>query len=269
MTLIRPGLGQIYNGQLSKAIFIIVLEYCYIPLLLLVAFNALSAFTIISLVVIAAAFYIFVFTDAILAARKIGADYVPRRFNNVYAYIVIVVVLGTINYFSSDYVKNNVIESFRFPSGSMLPTLQIGDQIFADRSLSARSPKHGDIVVFEYPENPERNFLKRVVAIGGDNVELRNAVLYVNGNVISEPYLKQPENNEKVPPSLSGSDYGPVVVPDNSYFVLGDNRDNSQDSRYFGFVAQDKMKGIARSIYWSWDKSSTSVRWNRIGMPIR
>jgi signal peptidase I len=150
----------------------------------------------------------------------------------------------------------------------MDPTLLVGDHIIVDRSSSARNPKRGDIVVFESPQNG-KNFLKRVVAIGGDNVELRNAVLYINGNVINEPYIKKPENNEGISQSFSNGNYGPAIVPGNTYFVLGDYRNNSQDSRHFGFVPHENIKGTVRSIYWSWDKPNNTVRWNRIGMQLR
>jgi signal peptidase I len=269
LSLIRPGLGQMYNGQMNKAIVIILLEYCYIALLYSVAFYRLSAVTIIALVVIGVACFIIVLADSIVVAKRNSTDYALKKYNNIYIYIVVVAVLGTINYFNSEYVKNNVIESFKFSSGSMTPTILIGDHVIVDSSQSAHNPQRGDIVVFEYPKDPEKNFLKRVVAIGGDSVELRNAILYVNGSAVSEPYIKQPEITDSIPRSVSGSNYGPAVVPDNSYFVLGDNRDNSQDSRYFGFISSDKIKGTVRNIYWSWDRSNHAVRWDRIGMQIR
>ncbi len=265
MTLVRLGLGQLYNGQLNKAILFVLIEYCFVSLMFYVAFISVIAF--LSLAVIGAICYIFVLLDAILVAKKNSTDYLPKKFNNIYVYAAIVIALSTINYFYIDYVKNNIIESFKFSSSSMSPTILNGDRIIVDRSVSARSPKRGDIVIFEYPENPEKNFLKRVVAIGGDNVELRNSALYVNGNVVVEPYVKQPDSNENI--TNSRENYGPAVVPNNSYFVLGDNRDNSQDSRYFGFISHDKIKGTVRSIYWSWDKSNHMIRWDRIGMQIQ
>jgi signal peptidase I len=269
MSLIKPGLGQIYNGQLNKAILVILLGYCSVPLLYFVAYYGLSVLSVFSLVVIYVAYYIFVIADSIVVAKKYSTNYVPKNYNNIYVYIITLIILGSANYFYTDYVKHNVIEAFRFPSGSMDPTLLVGDHITVDRRPSARNPTRGDIVVFEYPQDPERNFLKRVVAIGGDNVELRNAVLYVNGNVINEPYIKQPENSENISRSPFRGNYGPAVVPHNTYFVLGDNRENSQDSRIFGFVSHDKIKGTVRSIYWSWDKPNSVVRWNRIGMTLR
>ena len=269
MSLIKPGLGQLYNGQLNKAIFFILLGFASAPLLYLFVLNDLSVLKVVLLAAIYVGYYIAVITDSIVIAKKTGPVYALKKYNKVYVYIAALIILGSLNYFFADYVKHNFVEAFKFPSRSMEPTLLVGDHLLVNRRPSARNPQRGDIVVFEYPENPEKNFLKRVVAIGGDNVELRNSVLYVNGSVVNEPYIKQPEGNESLSPSLSGSNYGPVVVPDNSYFVLGDNRDNSQDSRYFGFVSHDKIKGTARSVYWSWDKSNSTVRWNRIGMIFR
>ena len=166
LSLIQPGIGQIYNGQLNKGIFVILLGYCYIPLLYFIAFYGLSALTIISLVIIGAAYYIVVIADSIVVAKK-STDYTPKKYNNIYVYIAALIILGSISHFYADYVKHNFIEAFRFPSGSMDPTLLVGDHIIVDRSPAARNPKRGDIVVFESPQNG-KNFLKRVVAIGGD-----------------------------------------------------------------------------------------------------
>jgi signal peptidase I len=269
LSFIKPGLGQLYNGQLNKAIFIILLGFASAPLLYLFVLNDLSVSKVFLLAAIYVGYYIVVIADSIVVAKKTGSVYVLKKYNKIYVYIAALIILGAMNYLFAGYVKHNFVEAFKFPSRSMEPTLLVGDHLLVNRSPSARNPQRGDIVVFEYPEDPEKNFLKRVVAIGGDNVELRNGVLYVNGKVVNEPYIKQPKNNKSLSPSLSGSNYGPVVVPDNSYFVLGDNRDNSQDSRYFGFVSREKIKGTARSIYWSWDKSNSTVRWNRIGALFR
>lgn len=268
LSLVKAGLGQIYNGQLKKGLFVILIGYCYVPLFYFVASHGLSILTLFTMATVAAVYYIFVVTDSIVVAKRRGTDYTPKKYNNIYIYVGILIFFVVVNHFLTGYIKNNVIEAFKFPTASMAPTLQIGDHILVDRSSKARNPKRGDIIVFEYPKDPEKNFLKRVVAIGGDRVEMRDAILYVNGNVISEPYLKQPDlDNSSKPSSLSN--YSEVVVPNNAYFVLGDNRDKSQDSRYFGFIEQDKIKGIAQSIYWSWDKTNNTVRWDRIGMAIR
>lgn len=266
MSFIKPGLGQIYNGQLNKGIFIILLGYGSIPLLYSIVFYSLSALTF---AVICAAYYIFVIADSIAVAKKNNTDYRPKKYNNIYVYITALIILGLLNYFSADYAKHHLVEAFKIPFRSMEPTVLVGDHLLVNRSPSARNPKRGDIAIFEYPQDPEKTMLKRVVAIGGDSVELRNSLLYVNGNVIKESYIKQPETIDAISQVPSAGNYGPVVVPSNSYFVLGDNRENSQDSRYFGFVAYDKIKGTAQSIYWSWDKQNGIVRWDRIGLTFR
>ena len=267
LSLVKVGLGQIYNGQLKKGLFYILFGYCYISLFYFVASHGLSLLTIFTMVAVAAVYYIYAAADSIVVAKKLSNDYTPKNYNNIYLYIGVVILFAIVNHVLNDYMKNNFIEAFKLPSASMEPTLLLGDHLIVDRSSKARNPKSGDIVVFEYPKDPEKNFLKRVVAIGGDRVEMRDAILYVNGNAVSEPYLKQPDIDNSTKPSWSN--YSEVVVPNNSYFVLGDNRDKSQDSRYFGFIEQVKIKGIAQSIYWSWDKTNNTVRWDRVGMAIR
>ncbi len=268
LSLVNAGLGQIYNGQMKKGLFVILIGYCSVSLFYFVASHGLSILTLFTMVAVAAVYYIYVVADSIVVAKKLSNDYTPKKYNNIYLYVGVVILFAVVNHFLTDYIKNNVIEAFKFPTASMEPTLLIGDHLLVDRSSKARIPKRGDIVVFEYPKDPEKNFLKRVVAIGGDRVEMRDAILYVNGDAVSEPYLKQPDLDNSTKPS-SWSNYSEVVVPNNSYFVLGDNRDKSQDSRYFGFVEQGRIKGIAHSIYWSWDKTNSHVRWDRIGMAIR
>lgn len=269
MSLVKPGLGQIYNGQLKKGLFVIVLGYSLHSVIFFVALHSLSAYTILSCVMAVALYYVVAAVDSIVVARKYNAVYILKSYNKFYVYLVTLIVLGTVNYFYSGYVKSNFIEAFKFPTASMEPTLLIGDHILVDRSSAARNPKRGDIIVFEYPKDPDKNYLKRVVAIGGDTLEIRDATIYVNGTEVIEPYLKHSYFNDISSRPSSANNYGEVVVPNDAYFVLGDNRDNSFDSRMFGFIRHSKVKGTARSIYWSWDNISRTVRWERIGQVIR
>jgi len=268
LSLVKAGLGQIYNGQLNKGIFIILIGYCYVPLFYFVVSHGLSILALFSMAAVAAIYYIYVVTDSIVVSKRLGAGYTRKKYNTIYVYIGILIFFGVVNHFLSDYIRNNIIEAFKIPAVSMEPTVLLGDHLLVDRSPKARFPKRGDIIVFEYPKDPEKNYLKRVVAVAGDRVEMRDATLYVNDNAVSEPYLKQPDIDNSAKLS-SWSNYSEVVVPDNAYFALGDNRDKSHDSRYFGFIEQAKIKGIAQSIYWSWDETNNSVRWDRIGMAIR
>ncbi len=177
-------------------------------------------------------------------------------------------------------IRTFVIQAFKIPSGSMIPTLLVGDHIlvnkfiygtkipFSDkRILIFNRPKRGDIIVFKYPENPKKDFIKRVVAIENDIVEERDKVVYVNGKEVREPYAYHADKNirQKGDPR---DNFGPLTVPDNKVFVMGDNRDQSYDSRYWGFVDIKGIKGEALIIYWSWDPQKW-LRFNRIGRLVR
>jgi len=122
--------------------------------------------------------------------------------------------------------------------------------------LPVREPRRGDIVVFKYPDEPERDFIKRVIGLPGDTLELRNKKVYVNGQPLDEPYvhfLEPASTSQEVTSFDVRERYGPVRVPGDQYFVMGDNRDNSQDSRYWGFLPRSYIKGRALMIYWSYD----------------
>jgi signal peptidase I len=180
-------------------------------------------------------------------------------------------------------IRAFIVQAFKIPSGSMIPTLLIGDHIlvnkflygtripFTDKKiLVLREPEKGDIIVFKYPVNPEKDFIKRVVATGGDVIEERNKVIYINGKAQKESYTQHYDSNVRFN-SEFGMDprdnFGPITVPDGKLFVMGDNRDASYDSRYWGFVDLKSIKGKALIIYWSWDPNNW-VRFGRIGRLI-
>jgi signal peptidase I len=182
-------------------------------------------------------------------------------------------------------IRTFVVQAFTIPSGSMMDTLQVGDYILVNKFLygptvpglgwhvpGLRTPQRGDIVVFKYPQDERRDFIKRVIGVPGDRVQVRGHTVFVNGEPLIEPYqrLTQPSFPRSDPPGYCGYSYGcePTTVPPDSYFVMGDNRDNSQDSRYWGFVKFDEIKGKAFLIYWSWDGDHHWLRWKRIGRYI-
>jgi signal peptidase I len=189
--------------------------------------------------------------------------------------IIIAVLLALV-------IRQFAVQAFTIPSGSMMDTLLIGDYIlvnkfllgpeipFTDKHLPGlRSPEHGDVVVFRYPNDETRDFIKRIVGVGGDTIQVKDNRVWRNGTLIEEPYVK-PGSFRSDASTHCGYLYGcePLVVPPNSYFVMGDNRDNSQDSRYWGFVKRDKIKGKAFLIYWSWDSDRHWLRWWRLGKYI-
>ena len=186
--------------------------------------------------------------------------------------IVIAVLLAVV-------IRTLVIQAFTIPSGSMMDSLLVGDYIlvnkfiygaevpFTDRHLPGiRQPRRGDIIVFRYPQDESRDFIKRVVAVEGERVQVRDNRVLVNGQPLDEPYVR-PGSFSATPSNHCGYVYAcdPVVVPPGSYFVMGDNRDNSQDSRYWGFVRRSKIRGKAFVIYWSWDGDHHWLRWRRLG----
>jgi len=184
-------------------------------------------------------------------------------------------------------IRTFVVQAFKIPSGSMEDTLLIGDHLlvnkfiyglqvpFAEgRFLSLRHPERGDVIVFEFPEDRDkgyfqrRDFIKRVVGTPGDTVEVRDKRVYVNGELYDLPQEVHKESGV-IPPGGNPRDFrAPVQVPPGKYFVMGDNRDRSYDSRFWGFVDESEIKGLAFILYWSWDSGRTLPRWNRIGRLI-
>lgn len=181
-------------------------------------------------------------------------------------------------------IRAFILQAYKIPSGSMLNTLLIGDRLlvnkfaysiklpFVDYTIfETFDPELGDVIVFAYPEDESIDFIKRVVALPGDTIEMRNKVLYRNGIQVNEPYVRH--KDAYVNPMRDN--LAPTVVPQGKYFVLGDNRDDSKDSRVWGFVDRDKIRGKAWRIYWSWGSApgdagssgdpDTGPRWGRIG----
>ena len=176
------------------------------------------------------------------------------------------------------FIRTFVVQAFKIPSGSMKDTLLIGDHILVNKFvygvkapfmkktlIPIGNPQREDIIVFEFPEDPKKDFIKRVVGLPGDVIELHNKQLYVNGKAVQDshgihkdpkivPARQQPRDN-----------LGPITVPAGKLFVMGDNRDFSYDSRFWGFVDLVAVKGKAFIIYWSWDKENFGVRWSRLG----
>ena len=184
------------------------------------------------------------------------------------------------------FVRTWVFQAFKIPTGSMENNLLIGDHLIVNKMifpptmtgleravLPRRDIRRGDVIVFKYPEDPERDFIKRVIGLPGERLELRRKKIYINDRPIEEPYVRFLE--PPPPEDAARSDdlrawYGPVTVPEHQYFMMGDNRDNSQDSRYWGFLPETYIKGKALFIYFSFEENGslsnmfTDIRWGRI-----
>lgn len=189
--------------------------------------------------------------------------------------IVIAVILAM-------FIRTFVVQAFKIPSGSMQDTLLVGDYILVNKFIygvkapftdytviPVKDPRRGDVVVFRYPEDPSKDFIKRVVAVGGDTVEIRHKQVYVNGERQELPQAIHVDAR-MIPQSVQPRDFfGPVTVPEDKLFTMGDNRDESNDSRFWGFVDVSALRGKAFMIYWSWDSDDFGVRWSRLGDRIR
>ncbi|MHC1791657.1 signal peptidase I [Solidesulfovibrio sp.] len=175
------------------------------------------------------------------------------------------------------FIRTFVVQAFKIPSGSMLDTLLIGDHLLVNKFLYGtripftdtvvmplEEPQRGDVIVFEFPEDTTKDFIKRIVGVPGDVVEMKDKVLTRNGEKLVEPYIKHTDPA----PQQRRDNFGPITVPAGKYFVLGDNRDESYDSRFWGFVDKDKIRGKAWVIYWSWDGPG-DIRLGRIGQMVR
>ena len=200
-------------------------------------------------------------------------------FREYFESLVVAVVLAL-------FVRTFGFQAFKIPTGSMEPNLLVGDHLLVNKFVFApaatafermllpmRAIGRGDIIVFKFPEEPERDFIKRVIGLPGDTLELKNQTVFINGQALTEPYA-----HYLFPPAGEGQadqfdlrrKYGPVTVPDAHYFMMGDNRDDSQDSRFWGFLPATYVKGRALFIYWSFDTPDDgspggfAPRWGRL-----
>jgi signal peptidase I len=195
--------------------------------------------------------------------------------------IVIAVILAL-------FIRTFVVQAFKIPTGSMEENLLIGDHLLVNKFvygpaatriertlLPLGTIRRGDVVVFKYPEDPGRDFIKRVIGLPGETLEIREKQVYVDGQPLAEPYTHflEPAGEHGAAGEVTAFDvrerYGPVRIPVDQYFVMGDNRDNSQDSRYWGFLPREYVKGRALVIYWSFESGHdlnvlSSVRWGRL-----
>lgn len=228
------------------------------------------------------------------------------KFREYTEAIIIAIILALL-------IRTFVVQAFKIPSGSMKQTLLVGDQILVSKFLYGlkvpftdtrffilRQPRRGDIIVFSFPQNKEkeecrsftqnvasrfgnvwsnqsllylfkddcRDFIKRVIGVGGDKFEIKNKVVYVNNVALVEPYAIYNSKSAGESAIEPRDNFGPVIIPRNKFLVLGDNRDNSHDSRFWGYVDMSEIKGRAFIIYWSWNSKNewlNKVRWGRLG----
>ena len=269
LTLLGLGVGQVYNGEWRKAIVLNGIAVALFILVLLLVQSPAFALVLPVALVGGIGLLVFALVDAVLGSRKRSDSYELKPYNRVLVYVAIIVIGGLVREAATLGLREGWVQAFRIPSENMLPTLLVGDFLFVDRRASARTPGRGDVVVFRYPELPSRSYIKRVVAVGGDEVEVRDKTLYVNGQPREESFIQHIDPAVHPREFDPRDNFDPYTVPKGSYFVMGDNRDNSNDSRFWGPVDDSLMLGRVLGIYWSWDAGKGGPRWERVGTRVR
>ena len=213
--------------------------------------------------------------------KSLMADFKKSTLREYFESIVIAVILAL-------FIRTIVVQAFKIPTGSMEENLLIGDHLLVNKFVFGATEtalerailpigtiKRRDIIVFKYPEEPERDFIKRVIGLPGETVEVREKKVYVNGTALDEPYVhflappSGPSEFHEVTSFDVRERYGPVTVPPDHYFVMGDNRDNSQDSRYWGFLPRELVKGKSLIIYWSYQAEREDYQDESAGATVK
>ncbi len=208
-------------------------------------------------------------------------DFKKSTLREYFESIVIAVILAL-------FIRTFVVQAFKIPTGSMEETLLIGDHLLVNKFVFGPSAsaaerallpigtiKRRDVLVFKYPEEPDRDFIKRVIGLPGETVELREKKVYINGTPLEEPYVHflSPPGGPSELHEVTSFDvrerYGPVTVPADHYFMMGDNRDNSQDSRYWGFLPRENIKGKSLVIYWSYQAEREDYQDESAGATVK
>ncbi|HPL96891.1 MAG TPA: signal peptidase I [Smithellaceae bacterium] len=210
-----------------------------------------------------------------MSKKKTAAEKPKSKIRDFFESVLIAFVIAA-------FIISFVVQAFKIPSGSMIPTLLIGDHLFVNKFIygvkipffrktiiPVTDPGRGDVIVFIFPQDRSKDFIKRVIGLPGDTIEMKNKKLYINHEAYEDPYGVY--TDPVILPAEAGprDNFGPLTVPENSLFVMGDNRDHSLDSRFWGFVELKDVLGKAFIIYWSWNSEEKSVRLERLAGLIK
>ncbi len=268
LTIFSLGLGHLYIGKAKKGIMLFLIG----QILIVIGFFSFLYAPIGQIIFLSSGllFVIFCIFDAVKLSKKLKLSYALKRYNKWYVYLLYFVAASfVVQPIVQATSKRNIVQAYKIPSVSMKPTLQIGDHIISDKLIYTYSdPKRDDIVIFPYPEDPTKVYLKRVIAVGGETIESVNKQIFINGKILKEPFIIHTDSYIFPKGFQPRDNFGPLKVPADSLFVMGDNRDQSFDSRFWGFVKKSSVTGKAIKICWSWDEKNHSIRWKRIGKYI-
>jgi signal peptidase I len=259
LSLLFTGLGQVYNGKAGLGIVFFLISAA--PLILWGVLGwALHFMGLVALFIVSIVLWLLIAVHAFIQARRMGETELKRyQRTAVYAFFIII-SLGSTFVPARTWMRPLLgISPYKMITASMLPTLQKDDFLMTNpRAYRSQPPKAGDLVVFEYPRDATKQFIMRVIALEGETVEIKNKQVFLDGSPLQEAY----KMHEDTGTETTRDNFGPLKVPAGHCFVLGDNRDNSNDSRFWGALPLANIKGRALYIYWAKDKK-------RIGLTLK
>jgi signal peptidase I len=283
LTFGATGLGHIYCGRLVKGLVLFFITFLFTPVIVFSAKYVSSIFTLILLlasILITFLVFLYALIDSCLLAKRIGERFKIMAYNKWYIYLLFILVSFSHPISREIVIRDHFLQAFKTPAGSMLPSILVNDHILLNKSIYLRqTPQIGDIVIFIYPNDRSKDFIKRIVALPGDSVEMKNSVLYINDIALNYPEI-DPQDLSEIKGQVKGKvfretnggvsykimlidappqNYPRTIVPDGHCFVLGDNRNNSLDSRHFGPVPLTDVKGRVDYIYFP------AESWSRFG----
>lgn len=292
LSLIMPGLGQIYCGRMKRGLFLNFMILLPLPMILvLFSLSDSPALMHIAIILILASSMVILVTifDSIFLSIRTAADYQLKDYNHPAVYMLLILIVTGGNIYSRLYLRNQRLEAYRIPAASCYPTIVPNDRILVNKNAyDSKDPARGDLIVHTNPNNRHENYIKRIVAIAGDTVEMKNNRLYINGRELSKRKLPesaldniriivkgQPLEGEVFEETNGNAkyniflmdlahdntigDFEKITVPEHHCFVLGDNRNNSIDSRHFGPIPLATIIGRADYIYWP------AMSWSHFG----
>ena len=279
LTLLMTGLGHLYAGSPKRGLILFGIWSFWALLCSVILLAVPNIFIIIIFLIGGFAFFVFCMVDAFSIAKRRKENYEPAKYNRWFVYVGYFVILSLISALLSAGFKTN---AFNITSGSMEPALLVGDSILVNEVIygvkipllrktiiRVTDPKRDDLVVFIYPEDRSMSLIKRVIGVAGDKIEIMNKKIFINDKAYKDSYGVFKDSNVLPQSAEPRDNFGPEIVPENSIFVMGDNRDQSMDSRYWGFVDLQDVEGKAFIIYWSWDSDKNRPRWERFGLTFK
>ncbi len=282
LSIAATGLGHIYSGHLTKGLVLFFVGFAFAPLIVMTANHATSTTVLVMIlfsVLLIVLVYIYAVVDSYRSAKR-AMHYQPKSYNQWPVYLLFILVSLTYPTSLSATIRDQVWQAFKIPSASMAPSVLPGDYIFLNKAIyNLKSISRGDIVVFIYPDDRRKFFIKRVVALPGDTVGIRNSVVWVNNKPLLQDSIAQPPEtnfalgqNTRIVDETNGTAKYPILingdqpenmaeitVPHGHCFVMGDNRPESKDSRHIGTIPLADVKGRLGYIYWP------AVSWKRFG----